>query len=84
MNFRALIIYFFKKISILTSLSMNIIYMLSEVQNRGISDPTKRSYVLKNYSHALPPVLARNLLEMSEVSFLLFHAPFHMLDFVYF
>ena len=35
-------------------------------------------------SHALPTELARNLLEMSEVSFLLFHAPLHMLDFVYF
>ena len=35
-------------------------------------------------SHALPTALGRNLLEISEVSFLLFHAPFHMLDFVYF
>ena len=35
-------------------------------------------------SHALPTVLARNLLEISEVSFLLFHAPLHMLDLVYF
>ena len=35
-------------------------------------------------SHALLTELARNLLEMSEVSFLLFHAPLHMLDFVYF
>ena len=35
-------------------------------------------------SHALPTVLARNLLEICEVSFLLFHAPLHMLDFVYF
>ena len=35
-------------------------------------------------SHALPTELARNLLEMSEVSFLLFHASLHMLDFVYF
>ena len=35
-------------------------------------------------SHALPTELARNLLEISEVSFLLFHAPLYMLDFVYF
>ena len=35
-------------------------------------------------SHALPTVLGKNLLEISEVSFLLFHAPLHMLDFVYF
>ena len=35
-------------------------------------------------SHALLTELVRNLLEMSEVSFLLFHAPLHMLDFVYF
>ena len=35
-------------------------------------------------SHALLTVLWRNLLEISEVSFLLFHAPLHMLDFVYF
>ena len=33
-------------------------------------------------SHALLTELARNLLEMSEVSFLLFHAPLHMLDFI--
>ena len=30
-------------------------------------------------SNALLTVLGRNLLEMSEVSFLLFHAPLHML-----
>ena len=35
-------------------------------------------------SSALPTELARNLLEISEVSFLLFHAALHMLDFVYF
>ena len=35
-------------------------------------------------SGALTTELARNLLEISEVSFLLFHGPFHMLDFVYF
>ena len=35
-------------------------------------------------SHALPTELGRNLLEISEVSFLLFHAPLHMLDLVYF
>ena len=35
-------------------------------------------------SHALPTVLGRNLLEISEVSFLLFHAQLHMLDFAYF
>ena len=35
-------------------------------------------------SHALLTELVRNLLEMSEVSFLLFLAPLHMLDFVYF
>ena len=35
-------------------------------------------------SGALTTELARNLLEISEVSFLLFHAPLHMLDFVYF
>ena len=35
-------------------------------------------------SHALVTELGRNLLEMSGVSFLLFHAPLHMLDFVYF
>ena len=29
-------------------------------------------------SHALPTELARNLLEISEVSFLFFHAPLHM------
>ena len=33
-------------------------------------------------SHTLPTVLARNLLEISEVSLLLFHAPLHMLDFI--
>ena len=37
-----------------------------------------------HWSHALPTELARILLEMSEVSFLLFHAPLHLLDFVYF
>ena len=35
-------------------------------------------------SAALTTELARNLLEISEVSFVLFHAPLHMLDFVYF
>ena len=35
-------------------------------------------------SPALPTELGRNLLEIAEVSFLLFHAPLHMLDFVYF
>ena len=35
-------------------------------------------------SRALPTVLGRNLLEICEVSFPLFHAPLHMLDFVYF
>ena len=34
--------------------------------------------------HALLTELGRNLLAMSEVSFLLFHAPLHMLEFVYF
>ena len=33
-------------------------------------------------SNALKTVLGKNLLEISEVSFLLFHAPLHMLDFV--
>ena len=42
------------------------------------------SQPLDHQSHALPAELARNLLEISEVSFLLFHAPIHMLDFVYF
>ena len=37
-----------------------------------------------HHSDALPTVLGRNLLEIFEVSFLLFHAPLHMLDFVYF
>ena len=31
-------------------------------------------------SHALVTELGKNLLEMSEVSFILFHAPLHMLD----
>ena len=35
-------------------------------------------------SHALPTELAKNLLEISEVSFLLFRAPLHMLDLAYF
>ena len=35
-------------------------------------------------SRTLPTVLARNLLEICAVSFLLFHAPLYMLDFVYF
>ena len=35
-------------------------------------------------SHALLTVLVRNLLEIYEVSFLLFHALLYMLDFVYF
>ena len=35
-------------------------------------------------SGALTTELARNRLEISEVSFLLFYAPLHMLDFVYF
>ena len=35
-------------------------------------------------SNALPTVLGRNLLKISEVSFLLFHAPLHMLDFCLF
>ena len=35
-------------------------------------------------SNALLTVLGRNLLEISEVNFLLFHAPLHMLDFVHF
>ena len=39
---------------------------------------------LDHQSHALLTELGRNLLDMSEVSFLLFHAPPHMLDFVYF
>ena len=34
--------------------------------------------------HALLNELGRNLLKIYEVSFLLFHAPIHMLDFVYF
>ena len=51
---------------------------------------------VKNYPHwdlnSQPPdqqsgdlttELGRNLLEISESSFLLFHAPLHMLDFVY-
>ena len=33
---------------------------------------------------ALLTELGRNLLEISEVNFLLFHAPLHMLDFIYF
>ena len=35
-------------------------------------------------SNTLLTVLGRNLLETPEVGFLLFHAPLHMLDFVYF
>ena len=35
-------------------------------------------------SHALPTELGRDLLEISEVSFLLFHVRLHMFDFVYF
>ena len=35
-------------------------------------------------SHALPTNLGRNWLEISEVSFLLFHALLHLLDFIYF
>ena len=35
-------------------------------------------------SHALPTELGRNLLEISEMSFLLFHALLHILEFVYF
>ena len=35
-------------------------------------------------SGGLPTVLSRNLLEISEVNFLLFHAPLHMLALVYF
>ena len=35
-------------------------------------------------SHALLTELVGNLLEKSEGSFLLFHVPLHMLDFVYF
>ena len=35
-------------------------------------------------SSALPTELARNLLEISEVSFLLFYTALHMLDFGYF
>ena len=42
------------------------------------------SQPLDHQSVALPTELGRNLLEMSEVSFLLFHVPLHMLDFVYF
>ena len=42
------------------------------------------SQSLDHQSGALTTELARNLLEISEVSFLLFHAPLHMLDFVYF
>ena len=33
-------------------------------------------------SYALPTELSRNLLEISEGRFLLFHAPLYMLDFV--
>ena len=42
------------------------------------------SHPSDHQSHALPAVLGRNLLEISDVSFILFHAPLHMLDFVYF
>ena len=35
-------------------------------------------------AHALPTELGRNLVEISQVSFLLFHEPLHILDFVYF
>ena len=42
------------------------------------------SQTLDHQSGALLTVLDRNLLEISEVSFLLFHVPLHMLDFVYF
>ena len=42
------------------------------------------SQPLDHQSRALPTVPGRNLLEISEVSFLLFHAPLHMLDIVYF
>ena len=42
------------------------------------------SHPLDHQSGALTTELARNLLEISEVSFLLFHAPLHLLDFVYF
>ena len=38
--------------------------------------------LLDHHSHAMPTKLGRILLEISEVSFLLFHAPLHMLDFV--
>ena len=42
------------------------------------------SQPLDHQPYALSTVLEKNHLEMSEVSFLLFHAPLHMLDFVYF
>ena len=42
------------------------------------------SQPLDHQSGVLTTELARNLLEISEVSFLLFHAPLQMLDFVYF
>ena len=37
---------------------------------------------LDHQSPALPTELGRNLLDISKVSFLLFHAPLHMFDFV--
>ena len=37
-----------------------------------------------DHQYAFLTELGGNLLEMSEVRFLLFHAPLHMLDFVYF
>ena len=41
------------------------------------------SQPLDHQSHALTTELARNLLEISEVSFLLFHAPLDMLGLLF-